>query len=339
MRFRRAGVLMSLLLGMSVVAQAGEGLEALSPEAKELGPVKRVQVVWVGKKVENFGPSLMSGYTGQLSERGYEGGQVNTPPGEHVVFPGFDDVDDVKKWLKDGHKVRTAASGGKQHGGLAGLAQLASAAIKSTMALDAVIALEAEQVASGGKASKVKGWGKKLLAKKLGMKESKGEEGSHDEAYQVRATLLNKDGAIVWSKADSVDYETLKKAEEEAQDKKLDDMQGKMEAGMKQMEPQREAAMKQAAEKAPQAAMPAGLTPEQQAQFSMAMKNMPPGGAAPPAGMGMMGGGGGMMKAMAKMQNKVQIGGPDTWGGIVARLEFAELGSQLPSIKSESKAQ
>lgn len=292
--------------------------EAYPAEAKSLGSAKRIMVVAIGKE-DPFLGSLTAAHEGKVQDRGYEGPAVQRAAGYSVVWPKFKSLDDAKDWLKDGHKVRVQSGSTGKVGGAAALVNLASNAIKSECKLDGLLAVETRELGAGAK-KKVFG----ALSKKMGM----GQKASPSASYESRVTLLNEKGAVVWSAVEEVDKETLDKRAEEAGDKRLDEMQGKMEAQQKDVQAQMAGQQGAAGNKAMEEQM-AKMTPEQRAMALQAMQN------SQSAQAGMPGGQGGMMKSMMKMtnsMNKRELGGPEEWGPLASEAAWAELGTQLPKL-------
>lgn len=324
---RLSALLAALTLNLPSGASA---LEALDTEAKTLGPAKEILTVMVGKDSDGFGSGLKAAFESGLDERGYAAPKL---PTQHEItqgkstgsaLPKFSKIEDLAEWLKEGHTVHAAAMGG--------LIGVATAIAKTKVNLDGVLAVESKKASGGGGFLKKAG----KLAGVPGAAKAAG-----DEVYEYRVSLLSEKGQVVWSQAGTVDKESLEKAAGEREDKKIDEMQGKMGAKMQEMQPQMQA-QAGAAAAAPaakaQADALAKLTPEQRAMVEQSMKSAPPGGAAA-AGPGSAQFGSGMFGKIAKMSKKTaDVGGPENWGPFVAEERWGELESFLPKReKAEAK--
>lgn len=299
--------------------QAGDW-EAFSPEATSFKPGKHIMVARVGKKDtgEPLGSALVSAYESKLRERGYQGAEANVAATHSAVWPTFKDIDDVKDWLKDGHKVRTRSGSEGKVGGVAALANLASAAIKASVAVEGVLAVEAREIGKGAK--------KKLMAG-LGKKFGVGGGESNDSAvFETRVTLFTEQGEVVWSAVEKVDKEILSERAQKHADAKMDEMNSMMEGTQKEMQAQMAGERKSKGDTEMAKAL-AGMSPEQRAMVEASMK----GGqahAAPGAGQS------GMMKGIMKgMQTKPQLGPPEEWGGPAAEVAWEQLAKQFPKRK------
>lgn len=308
----------ALAVSVAALSWAGDW-EAAAADKESLGPAKRVMVAAVGKKEagEPLRGSLVAAHESRLSESGYEGPKVNSSVGYSTVWPEFKTLDDVKDWLKDGHKVRSQSQSAGKVGGIAAIAASASSLIKTECALDAVLAVEARQLGAGAKKRLMAG-----LTKKLGV------PGKSDEAanFETRVTLLSEKGEVVWSVVEAVDKETLEKRAEERQDRQADEMTAKMEGMQKETQARMAGGQATPGDPAMDAEM-AKMTPEQRAMAAQAMQNSR--GAQMPSQSGMMKS---MMKANASL-GKRDLGGPENWGPSAADITWDKLAEQFPKRK------
>lgn len=307
-----------MLLSVASGSAGAKEWEALPQEVQTLGTVSTVWVVGADK-----GTPVGQGIVNELSQRVNAAGYSDPHfPEQHELgkgqktgsaAPRFDDVDDARKWLKNGHTVHAAITGG--------LIGIATAAAKTKVALQAILLVESRLKSGGG------GFMSKV-AKKAGVPGADKAKGN--EIYEYRITLLDEKGQVAWSLLDTADKDTLSKREQEKKEKQTDAMIDQIDAKQKEMAAQPHPEADAAAAKA-KADMEAKLTPEQKAQMD-AMNSMMPGGKMPapamPAGFAKN-----MMKMTAAAQPKADAGGPERWGALIVGDCWDKAAALLPARK------